>query len=71
MRERVTLHGILRGKEGEAPCTLSNAGAFSDNRVDPQSIDVFSPIPIPLPDGNYDLFLEGKCYYGRLENGHL
>jgi hypothetical protein len=72
MRERVTLHGILRGKGGEAPCTVKATRVrFLTIEVDPQSIDVFSPNPIPLPDGNYDLFLEGKCYYGRLENGHL
>jgi hypothetical protein len=73
MRERVTLHGILRGKGGHAPCAVkaTRLGVIAAHEVDPQSIDMFSPQPVPLPDGNYDLFLEGKCYHVRVEKGHL
>ena len=73
MRERVTLRGVLRGKGAEALCTVraTRSGVLAAHEVDPQSISLSSPNPIPAPDGNYDLFLEGKCYHVRLEHGHL
>ena len=73
MRERVTLRGVLRGKGAEALCTVkaTRLGILVAHEVDPQSIDLLSPKFIPMPDGNYDLFLEGKCYHVRVEKGHL
>jgi hypothetical protein len=73
MRERVTLRGVLRGKGAEALCTVkaTRLGVVAAHEVDPQGIDMVSPKSIPVPDGNYDLFLEGKCYQVRIENGHL
>jgi hypothetical protein len=73
MRERVTLRGILRSKGAEGLCTVkaTRLGVLAAHEVDPQSIDVLSPRPLPLPDGSYDLFLEGKCYHVRVEKGHL
>ena len=73
MRERVTLRGVLRGKGAEALCTIKaiRLGVLAAHEVDPQSISVSSPNPIPVPDGNYDLFLEGRCYHVRLEQGHF
>jgi hypothetical protein len=73
MPQRVTLRGVLRGKNAEALCTVkaTRLGSLAAHEVDPRSIQVFSPKPIPVPDGDYDLFLEGKCYHVRLENGHL
>ena len=73
MRERVTLHGVLRGKNAEALCTVkaTRLGVSAAHDVDPLSINVPSPNPIPVPDGKYDLFLEGKCYHVRLEGGRL
>jgi hypothetical protein len=64
---------VLRGTGAEALCTVkaTRLGVVAAHEVDPQSIDALSPKPIPVPDGNYDLFLEGKCYHVRLENGHL
>jgi len=73
MREGVTLRGVLRGKGAEALCTVkaTRLGVLTAHEIDPLSIGVISPKPIPVPDGNYDLFLEGKCYHVRLKNGHL
>jgi hypothetical protein len=73
MPERVTLCGVLRGKNAEALCTVkaTRLGMLAAHEVDPQSIDALSPKPIPVPDGSYDLFLEEKCYQVRVENGHL
>lgn len=73
MRERVTMHGILRGKNAEALCKVkaTRLGVSAAHEVDPQSVDLLSPKSIPVPDGNYDLFLEGKCYHVRVQNGHL
>jgi hypothetical protein len=73
MRERVTLRGVLRAKGAEALCTVraTRLGVVTAHEVDARSIEVFSPKPVPVQDGNYDLFLEGKCYHVRVENGHL
>jgi hypothetical protein len=73
MRERVTLRGVLRGKGAEALCTVraTRSGVLAAHEVDVQSISLYSPNPIPAPDGNYDFFLEGKCYHVRLEHGHF
>jgi hypothetical protein len=73
MQERVTLRGVLRGKNAEALCTVkaTRLGVLAAHEVDPQSIDVLSPKSIPVPDGNYDLVLEGKYYHVRLEKGHM
>jgi hypothetical protein len=73
MRERVTLRGLLRAKGAEALCTVkaTRLGVLAAHEVDAQSIDLLSPKFIPVPDGNYDLFLEGKCYRVRVQNGHL
>jgi hypothetical protein len=73
MHERVTLRGVLRGTGAEALCTVkaTRLGLLAAHEVDPLSIDVLSPKPIPVPDGNYDLLLEGKCYHVRLKKGHL
>jgi hypothetical protein len=73
MQERVTLRGVLRGKNAEALCTVKTTrlGMLADHEVDPLSIDLISPKPIPVPDGDYDLLLEGEYYHVRVENGRL
>lgn len=72
MRERVTLHGILRGNDGHGPCTIKTTLMPLAGR----GIKVVIEHPslaerVSLPDGDYDLLLEGECYQVRLENGHL
>lgn len=73
MRERVTLRGVPRGKNAQALRTVkaTGLGISAAHEVDPQSKSVSSPNRIPVPDGNYDLLLEGQCYHVGLEAGHL
>jgi hypothetical protein len=70
--ERVILQGTLRGKAGEIPCTIKATRTHLPRAgIEPQIVDATLTKPVPLPEGNYELLVDGKCLHVRLENGHL
>jgi hypothetical protein len=72
MTERVTLKATLRGKGGEAPCIIKATRTHLPRAgIDPQIVDATLTKPVPLPEGDYELLVDGKCLHVRLENGHL
>jgi hypothetical protein len=72
MTERIILSGILRGQGGEAPCTIKATRTHLPGAgVEPQIVDPSLTKPVQLPDGKYDLLVDGKCLHVRLENGQL
>ena len=71
MRERVTLHGVIRGEGREATCTiqatrvsLPGAPGVSET-TDWKMLNVSEK----LPDGNYEVEAGGKRENVRLVNG--
>ena len=72
MTERVTLKATLRGKAGEAPCTIKATRTHLPRTgIEPQIVDATLTKPVPLPEGDYELLVDGKSLLVRLENGHL
>jgi hypothetical protein len=70
--ERVTLKAILRGKAGEAPCTIKATRTHLPRAgIELQIVDATLTKPVRLPEGDYELLVNGKCLRVRLENGHL
>jgi hypothetical protein len=59
------LQGTLRGKYGDCiikatQTRLPRAG------IEPQIANATLAKPVPLPEGNYDLVVDGKCLHVRL-----
>ncbi len=72
MTDRVNLIATLRGKARQAICTIKATRAHLPGAgIEPQIVDATLIRPVPLPDGNYELLVDGKCLNVRLENGHL
>jgi hypothetical protein len=72
MTERVTLQGTLRGKAGQALCIIKATRThLPGGGIKPQLVQPTLEKPVPLPDGDYELLLEGERHWVRLENGHL
>jgi hypothetical protein len=69
--ECVILKGTLRGKGGQTPCTIkARRTHLPRTGIEPPDIEPSLMKPVPLPDGNYDLLVDGKCLAVCLENGH-
>jgi hypothetical protein len=71
MREQIRLNGIVRGEGRESTCTISATrvhlpGASGASETTNWSI---SKVSEALPDGDYDIFADGKCEHVRLVNG--
>jgi hypothetical protein len=72
MTERVTLRGTLRGQAGQAICTIKATRTHLPRAgIEHQIVDATLTEPVPPPDGNYELLVEGKSLPVRLETGHL
>ena len=72
MTELVILRAVLRGQGAEAPCIIKATRTHLPGKgIKPQIVDPSLTKPLSLPDGNYDLLVDGDCLQVRLENGHL
>jgi hypothetical protein len=70
--KRVILQGTLRGQAGQGPCTIkATQTRLPRAGIEPQIVDATLTKPVPFPNGNYELLVDGKCLPVRLENGHL
>jgi hypothetical protein len=70
--ERVILQGTLRGAAGQSACTIKATRTYLPRiGIEAQIVDAVLAKPVPLPEGDYELLVDGKCLDVRLENGHL
>ena len=72
MTERVTLKAILRGQAGQSQCTIRATRTHLPRiGIEAQIVDAILTKPVPLPEGDYELLVDGACLDVRLENGQL
>jgi hypothetical protein len=70
--ERVILQGTLRGPAGQASCAIKATRTHLPRiGIEAQIVDAILTEPVPLPEGDYELLVDGKCLDIRLENGQL
>lgn len=68
-RERVTMTGVLRGKGEIAKCRVSALRVtLSGTKLHIDCQHVIEWVSQSLPDGNYELSIEGKVIEMRLSN---
>ena len=71
MRERVILHGIVRGEGREATCTIEAIRVGLPDAAGVSETTNWSMLEVaePLPDGNYEVVADGRREQVRRVNG--
>lgn len=69
-KERVSFLGVIRGQEQEATCTVDAIKTtLPGAEVSALSNYSIRNVSRPLPDGNYEMTVQGETIRVRLNNG--
>lgn len=69
MKERVILQGVVHGEGRKATCRIRATRVTLEAGISETAEWSILDVSERLPDGNYEIFADGKSEHARLVNG--